>query len=145
MSSTGEIVLAFADGERTFRLTVGAWRRVQEKCDAGPMELMHRYVAGTWRVDDLRAPIREGLIGGGMPQTEADILLKNNFDDTTLGQFVPLVQAIVAASIVGSPDDEPGEGEAGEKSPNSLAEKSTSEASTPAPQPSLSQSRKSTK
>jgi len=111
MSRAAEVELDFADGERLFRLPIGRWRAVQERCDAGPMELLRRYTDGSWRVDDLREVIRQGLIGGGMAVAEADQLLKSNFDDLPLAQFTPLAQAVVMASVVGVPDESPPPGE----------------------------------
>lgn len=111
MSRAAEVELDFADGERLFRLPIGRWRAVQERCDAGPMALLRRYTDGTWRVDDLREVIRQGLIGGGMVVAEADQLLRHHFDDLPLAQFVTLAQAIVIASVVGVPDESAPPGE----------------------------------
>lgn len=130
MSRTAEVTLLFAGEERLFRLPVGRWRAVQEKCDAGPAELLRRYVEGAWRIDDLREVILQGLIGGGATQVEASKAVVNNFDGLPLAQFIPLAQAVVMASIVGVEDEEVGEPEAGEAETNSLAENSGSPAST---------------
>lgn len=126
MSRAAEIELAFAGDDRLFRLPIGRLRAVQEKCDAGPMELLRRYVGGTWRVDDLREVIFQGLIGGGMGQTQATVLVSANFDGLPLAEFVPIAQAIVMAAVVGVEDEEVGEPEAGEEETNSPAENSAS-------------------
>lgn len=109
MSRSAEITLVFAGEERPFRLPIGRLRALQEKTDAGPMELVQRFAAGTWRVDDLRETIHQGLIGGGMAAADAAKLLKTDFDDLPLGQFVGTAQAIVLAAVVGAGEETLGE------------------------------------
>ena len=109
MSRSAEVTLAFAGEDRQFRLPIGRLRALQEKCDCGPMELLTRFAGGTWRVDDLRESIYQGLIGGGMEAREAAGLLRTDFDDLPLQQFVPICQAIVMAAVVGAPDEDAGE------------------------------------
>lgn len=53
----------FADGTYPFRLAGGEMRELQRICDAGPMELYRRLLAGTWRVDDVTETIRLALLG----------------------------------------------------------------------------------
>lgn len=106
MSRTAEIVLAFGGEDRTFRLNIGRLRALQEKTDAGPQELLSRLLQGTWRVDDLRETLLQGLIGGGSSSADATRLLKSDFDDLPFGQFVQTAQAVLAATLVGAPDEE---------------------------------------
>lgn len=136
MSRSAEITLPFAGEDRTFRLPIGRLRALQEKCDAGPMELLSRFASGTWRVDDLRETLLQGLQGGGMASADASRLLKSDFDDLPLQQFVSLCQGIVMACVIGAPDEDLGEpkGEAEVTSP-SPAPSSGSEPSTE-PEPS---------
>lgn len=134
----------FAGEERTFRLSIGPLRALQEKTDCGPMELLQRFAAGTWRVDDLRETILQGLVGGGMPSPEASRLIRFNFDDLPLQPFVILAQGIVMAALVGAEDEDLGEPEGEElKSPSPEA-KSGSARSTASPPPSVSIRAKST-
>lgn len=130
MSRTAEITLAFAGEERLFRLPIGRLRALQEKTDCGPMELIQRFAAGSWRVDDLRETIHQGLVGGGMAANEAAKLLKNDFDDLPLGQFVSTAQAIVLAAVVGAGDEDLGEDQGEAATSPSPAQSSASEAST---------------
>jgi hypothetical protein len=131
MSRSAEIVLSFAGEDRTFRLPLGRIRALQEKCDAGPMELLVRFAQGTWRVDDLRETIHQGLLGGGMDVREAAALLKNDFDDLPLKPFIALCQAIVGAAVVGAPDERLGESEAGEEAEVSSRSPAANSASPP--------------
>lgn len=146
MSRAAEVSLQFADGERLFRLPIGRWRAVQERCDAGPLELLRRYTTSSWRVDDVREVILQGLIGGGLPVAEATKLMNTHFDDLPLAQFVPVAQAIVMVSVVGAEDEDgPGERKAGGKTQTaSRAPKSGSPGSTAKARPSASTRAKST-
>lgn len=118
MSRSAEVTLSFAGEDRQFRLPISRLRALQEKVDAGPMELLARYVGGTWRVDDLREPILQGLIGGGMGQADATRLVQTNFDDLPLKDFIGMAQAIVGVAVVGAGDESLGEPGAGETSTN---------------------------
>lgn len=120
MSRAAETEVPFAGEMRLFRMRIGAQRAVQEKCDAGPMELLRRFGDGTWRVDDLREPIYQGLVDGGMDQAKATQLLVSNFDDKPKMQFVPIARAVVAIGLVGVEDEDLGEN-AGEGSENHLS------------------------
>lgn len=126
MSRSAEIVLLFGGEERLFRLGIKQLEAIDEKCDAGPMELLRRHAEGTWRVHDLREVILQGLIGGGATQAEASTLVRTFFDDLPLGQFVPIAQAIVMAAVVGSEDEDLGEREAGEATNSTLSREASS-------------------
>jgi hypothetical protein len=128
VSRSGEIVRQWGDAERTFRLGIGEWRKIQETCDAGPAEIAARLAKwaamrqrapavgfldllaagglGNWRVDDVREPLYRGLIGGGMSPTAAGFLMRDLFDERPLTENVALALEIVLASLVG-PEDEP--------------------------------------
>lgn len=135
MSRSAEVTLAFGGEDRIFRLPLGRLRALQEKTDAGPMELLQRYAASNWRIDDVREAILQGLIGGGTDQHSATKLMQSYFDDTPVFPHVALAQSIVAASIIGVEDESLGEPQAGApQKKRSRATKSASPASTePAP------------
>lgn len=140
MSRTAEITLPFGTEERTFRLGLGELRAVQEKCDAGPGELAQRIapvvrairakftladmlaggMMGNWRVDDVREPILQGLIGGGMTPTDAGVLVRSVFDPRPLAlEHLQIAFAVLTAGYL-PPEDEPreaAEAPAGEPEP----------------------------
>ncbi len=128
MSRTAEVVLAFGGEDRAFRLNIGRLRALQEKVDAGPMELIQRFAAGTWRVDDIRETLLQGLVGGGMSSADATRLMKTDFDDLPFQQFVQVAQVVLLATLMGAPDEAEDE-ESGEPTgePSTL---------TPSPDPS---------
>lgn len=135
----------FGTEEHGFLLRVGEWRDVEKACDAGLGEIAARIAPlvalvdlagketagglmqaitagglGRLRLDDVRAPILHGLIGGGRTSTEAGALVKTVFDEAVAaGQgpllvFAPLALGIVLQAITGLPDEleEPAPGEA---------------------------------
>lgn len=148
MSRDASIELPFAGEQRLFRLRAGQWRAIQEKCDAGPPELLRRYVDGRWRLDDLREVLLQGLEGGGATQADATKLILLNFDGRPMLQFVPIAQAVVMATLVGAPDedDQAGEGTGARRParPRSPAAKSGSRRSTSAAAPKATRPAKST-
>jgi len=127
MDGTALLIRPFGGEERAFRLDIDRLRALQEKSDAGPVELIRRIEASAWRVDDLREPIFQGLVGGGATQLEATVLVRDNFDRQSRGyaQFTQLAYDILTAAVFG-PEDEPlGEPE-GAKPTRSRAAKSGS-------------------
>jgi hypothetical protein len=136
MSRSGEIALEFGGEERTFRLGIGQWRKVQEACDAGPAELLARLspaftaaqqgikfdqivalgFLGNWRLDDVREPILQGLLGANMAAPDALKLVKTWVDERPLIESVGIAYRIVLGSVIGTEDeDAAGESEAVEE------------------------------
>lgn len=137
MSRDASVTLEFAGAEHTFRLGIKAWEKIQEKCDVGPEELLKRFMDGSWRIQDVRETLRQGLIYGATPPLElvkVDRLLRAEFDDLPIMQFLPVAQAVAMAGIIGAPDEDkpPGEPGAGEGEAASPAVSSASETSTDA-------------
>lgn len=136
MGRAAEVTLAFGGEERLFRLPLGRLRALQEKTDCGPLELLQRYAMSTWRVDDVREAILQGLIGGGLSSHEATGIVQSHFDDTPVMGHVPVAQAIVAAAVIGTGDEAPGETQArGQGKTRSRAARSGSRRSTVQAQP----------
>lgn len=105
-----EVRLDFAGERRTFDLSpIGALRRVQDACDAGVQVVLNRLFDGSWRLDDLREPIIQGLVGAGTPQREAQALVEKWLDPEPKQQFIPIAQAVLMAWLVGAEDEDLGE------------------------------------
>ena len=130
MSRSAEIFLDLGVEERKFRLTPVRWEKVQEACDAGPPEIARRLAAmavmpkgynpvqmaaagglGSWRIQDVKAPLVQGLIGGGMKDEDAGRLVRELLEERPLIDFVPIALAVVMASIVGAKDEDEPPGE----------------------------------
>jgi hypothetical protein len=135
VSRSATLVRQWGSEERTFRLGIGEWRKIQETCDAGPGEIAQRIAAwaavrrampkagfidllaaggaGRWRVDDVREVLFRGLTGGGLDPTTAGRIVRELHDERPLLENLPLALEIVLVSLTG-PEDEPVGEHAGE-------------------------------
>ena len=109
MSRDGSITLDWADGSHQFRLAWGELIQLQEVCDAGPLVIYARLGSGQWRLNDIREPIRLGLIGGGATPDSALKLVRNYVEARPPLENVALARAIVGAATIGASDEDPGE------------------------------------
>lgn len=136
----------FGGEERRFLLLLGGLRQVEAKCDKGSAEILHSLARclqvqkaypnatlleqsamglGDWRVDYIREPILQGLIGGGMSPNDAGKLVRTWIDERG---FQGLVEnAWLAWMALGLGWSRPAEDDAGE----SEAEAQTAKASPP--------------
>jgi hypothetical protein len=104
--------VTFADGEYDFRLAWGELAELQEKSDAGPLAILTRLQDGTWRVEDISNIIRLGLIGGGMPPSQARTLVVRYVEDRPPLENHLLATVVLTAAVMGSPEETVGEREA---------------------------------
>lgn len=129
MSRHGDVAFEWGGEERTFRLALGEIRKLQERTNAGPYELLRRLTTGTWRVDDLRETIRLGLVGGGTVVNDKGAtddnriarLVRDYVDERPLQQSVMVAARILEAALAGAPDEDIPKSEGAETtSPQSL-------------------------
>lgn len=95
-------------------LNIGELRALEQRTNAGAFVTMTRLLTSSWKIDDVVATIRLGLIGGGMPERDAKDLM-----DSTLDLASPYKLAVTAAfilefSLMWDANDKPGELAAGE-------------------------------
>lgn len=136
MSRASEVTLDWGDGTYAFALKWGQLIELQEKCDAGPAYILSQLIDGTWRVEQIANILRLGLIGGGMEPVAALKLVRTYVHDRPPLENLPPAQAVLAAAVMGAPDEEPGKPEAGatKRPSRSRAGKSGSrKSSAPAP------------
>lgn len=115
MSSVGTVTLIWGNGENQFCIArIGELLALEDKCGAGIMTILHRIQREEWYVNDIRETIRLGLIGGGMTAEKAMTAVKLHVDGRPLMESVMLAHAIIAAAIVGVPDDIVGKPQAAE-------------------------------
>lgn len=125
-----EVELYLGDGTYLFRPGIGGAEAIQETCDAGPPEVLERLSSNRWRINDVVAPIRYGLEGGGTPAGRVVFLIDRYVTGRPLAESVPIAQAIMLALIMGI-EDEPLKKDQGAKAAkNSPGKKSPSESST---------------
>jgi hypothetical protein len=106
------ITFDWADDRYAFQLKLGQIRELEEKCNAGLLQILHRLEGHVWRLDDVRETIRLGLIGGGTKPDDALKLIRRYVDRQPLFESVVPAKAILSAVLVGVPDDPPKKAEA---------------------------------
>lgn len=122
-----------AGGAYAFRLGIGELRELQENCRVPIVEQMDRFTQRKIGIDDIREPIRLGLIGAGLDHDRARYLVEKYVDDRPLMENAQVAHLIIIAAVVGAPNDtvegapEPGKETAAEQNP------SASPPSTPPP------------
>ena len=136
----------FGDGKHDFQLKIAQLEELQEKCDAGPEEILDRVMTGRWRLAEIREPLRLGLIGSGMEPVQAAMMIERYAGPGQLVQHKALVIGIVGAGIAGAPDEDvvPGK-QKGAKPAPSPGESSGSAPSTKSAGHSASRPRRSAK
>ncbi|MBD9569033.1 gene transfer agent family protein [Ensifer sp. ENS08] len=112
MRGSEEIV--WPGGEHAFRLGIGELRAIEQKCDAGCAVVLMRLLSSAWKIDDVIAPLRLGLIGAGMSERDAQRAV-----DAALDVSSPYALAVPAADvlqrfIMGNSADKPGGDQSGE-------------------------------
>lgn len=108
MSANGTVSIIWAGGEHDFCLAkVGLILDLESKCEAGIAVVFTRLGSGTWKLNDVREPIRLGLIGGGMEPKAAMELVRNHVDlnENGLAPSVLIAYSVIEAVMVGVRDD----------------------------------------
>lgn len=128
MSRDGSIELNWADGVHRFRLAFGELRELQEKTGGGAMLVLERLRNRSWLVDDIAETLRIGLIGGGLPPSEALQLVRRYVYERPPVENVIFATLVLGAALFG-PADDPIEGKA--PAPAKATETMTEESPSP--------------
>lgn len=144
MSRDASIRLEWGDEEYLFRIAIGQWRKIQERCDAGPGEIYRRLIGvatalqtgatlgeaasygmiGDWRIDDVREVILQALVGGGLTEIQAAVLVRDRIDkNADFKAHLALAFNIVKAALGDVADETVGEksGRAKRRAPSRAA------------------------
>lgn len=100
-------MLTWPGGEHAFRLGLEHLRALEQRCDAGPEQILARLMTRTWRVADVVDTIRLALEGGGLSKEEARRLVTARVEDDPIGLAVPTAQAILMLALWGEPETPP--------------------------------------
>jgi len=145
MSRSARYTGPFGDGPHDFQLRIAELEELQELTDAGPEEVFHRISEGRWRVADIRETIRLGLKGAGMVALTARAMVDRYAGPGQLADNKELATCILAAALVGAPDEDVPSGEMQGESDPSPDESSGSRTSTKSAAPSATRRKKSAK
>lgn len=117
----------FGGEPRAFKCALGELKLIQAKCGS-PSMLAFRLARGVavrrefaessvldqaaiglgdWLIDDVREPIFQGLIGGGMAPNDAGKLCRTWIDDRGFKGLVENLELALAIVLVGLEDPEP--------------------------------------
>ena len=108
MARRTSIDLVFGDAEHRFHLDLPRLKQLQERCNAGPPEILGRLINGRARVEDAQETIRLGLIGGGMPAAAALKLVQDYAgDDTPMAEVIAVAIMVLGAAVLGHQPDPP--------------------------------------
>jgi len=125
-----EVELFLGDGTYLFRPGIGGAEAIQETCDAGPPEVLDRLSTNRWRINDVVAPIRYGLEGGGTPAGRVVFLIDRYVTGRPLAESVPIAQAVMLALIMGIEEEPLKKGLGAKAATSSPGKKSPSDPST---------------
>lgn len=105
MPSPTPFAVTWAGEERSFAMPIGGLRELQEITGVGPMETLTRLKTGAWKIEDVREPIRIGLLRGGMKSDMVAAIVKANVDEGDLLEAVLCAQVLVFKGISGPASD----------------------------------------
>jgi len=98
---SAEIVLDWAGGEYTFALKAKQIEGLEQDCDEGIGRICMRVFSGTeYRFKHLQRAIFWGLIGGGLPATEAARLVRLHVDDRPIDPLGDPSSTLKTASAI---------------------------------------------
>lgn len=120
--------IVWQGGEHDFCLAkIGDILSLESTCDSGIMAIMRRLETDSWKLNDVRETVRLGLIGGGMSEKDALQAVKVHVDANPRGlaPSVVLAHTILAAVIIGVPDDPVGKTGAPEGEEASISTETT--------------------
>jgi hypothetical protein len=105
----GEVTIFWGDGQQTFNVApLAQLLELEDKCRCGVRELLTRIAADRWYINDLRETLRLGLIGGGKDPEQAHKLIERYFDNRPKLESARPAFAVLAAALVGVPEDDVG-------------------------------------
>jgi hypothetical protein len=105
--------IVWPGGEHAFRLGIGELRAIEQRSDAGCAVVMMRLLSSAWKIDDVIAPIRLGLIGAGMKEKDAQAALDAALDIASPYALAVTASDIIRRFIMWDGEDQPGEAPAG--------------------------------
>lgn len=108
MSAPGTRPIVWANGENLFCLAkIGLLLDLEEKCKAPIGVIFSRLGSGTFGINDVREPIRLGLMGGGMSPVDAMTAVRIHVDESPFGlnPSVLVAYTVLQDVMIGVQDD----------------------------------------
>lgn len=108
MSRDGSIRFDWAGAERTFCLSIGELRHLQETTKTSPFAVLGRLRHGLPMADDMAEVLRLGLEGAGETPATALALVRRYCTERPLAESVTPALLVLAAALYGGGEEEPG-------------------------------------
>lgn len=100
------ITMKWQGGEHPFLLRIGELRTLDDRLQDGAMAAAMRLRMLRPKFNDVYEVVRQGLIGGGMSEKEASILVQTIEEQHGIGPMVPLAQAVLLQAFYRREDDD---------------------------------------
>lgn len=117
MSRLGNVTFEWGGEDRSFRLPIKELEALEELRGVSVYELLHRLQIQRPMVKDCRTILLHGLIGAGVPMSEATKLVRAYCDGIPPSESIVPAIVVLSAGLYGVPDDPPGKSEGEEQSP----------------------------
>lgn len=126
MTASAQITRFFGEGDFAFALTIGPAQMLEEvrgealrkqgfdPGHAGLMAIQSRLATGTFLIEDIKQPLRLGLIGAGMDREDAARLVDRHVVSGYIIKAAMVAGDVLDACLSGVPDDQPGADQLGE-------------------------------
>lgn len=109
----GLVEAPFGGEIRRFRLLIGSAEEIEQKFDRG-LGAVLQAITRENRVDMLREVLRRGLVGGGLDEIKARLLVDTHAS-TGVVWHVQIASGLIGAILIGDVDDKPGKSEPGQE------------------------------
>jgi hypothetical protein len=106
---TAKVRVFFGDRKYDFQLGLGELEELDELARVGPNVQLMRLQSGTWTLDDVRQPIRLGLVGGGLDKEAAYVLTERHVRPGYLADCAKIAAVVLMAATLGFEDEQLGE------------------------------------
>lgn len=101
-----ELVANFAGKERTFHLRLGEYADIQTVTGVGIGVVYKRLASLEFYIKDVEQVLISGLVGGGMPVSDANRIVREQLDYRPLMEMSALASDVMIAAMNGiEPDD----------------------------------------
>lgn len=102
-SDRGEAIIKLGGEAFTLRPTFAALKELEDRTNAGLVELVMRLSGGRWRITDLYEIIRAGIIGNGQkpPPNLGDLIIAENVPEVARAVAIYLTDALTGGQSSG--------------------------------------------
>lgn len=95
----GELVDDFAGEPRLFRLNTGLLEEIEAATGRGIFAIFDRAFSGAWTLNEVRAVLLHGLIGGGTAAKEAEALIAAHLTAETAMQYQGVARGVLGVAL----------------------------------------------